>query len=504
LSKISKNQQRTIYILVLALVIGLPFVFVLRDVAIGAISFWYDPARDLLLALANLKNPTLIGQPAGIPDIFYGPYWIWILSLVLIFTHDPRFVVFFVLTLPYFIIFPFILCRFSKTFGKATFISLWLLFILSFSQYSDQLWNPHPAPLLFLILIYLALFKDSLKKLGILKIVLVGICAGLVMNFSLSFGMGVAFGMVLFYLIDGFTEHKFSFFKILKTLTLFILGLVIVFLPTIFFEFRHGFQQTQSMIFTFTQSFLYNSAVVGQVGLRGDSIILHFVDVINRILRIPAKATFLLSLFSLAYFIKLLRGNKLKLEASEQKLLLLLSCVVIGILFTYLGTKNPVWVYHFIGVEIIFLLFIGFIVSKIWYLRNLLIVWTFILLITFTASFVRNLNNDPLEGSNLASKENIVKFIYSDSAASAFSYTAYSPAIYTYDYDYLFAWLGPKSGYVPDSLNPTSMTYVIVPGGVNEEDRISFLKYKTPDVAYKTVWQKEFPDQTFVIKRVKK
>jgi len=63
--------------------------FNLYAIISGNISFWYDPARDMLSAWDNLHKLTLIGSTSGIPGIFYGPYWIWLLSIPIFFSKDP-------------------------------------------------------------------------------------------------------------------------------------------------------------------------------------------------------------------------------------------------------------------------------------------------------------------------------------------------------------------------------------------------------------------------------
>src|SRR5690349_7189844 len=86
-----------------------PILIILINIFTGNISFWYDPARDLLAGLANLHKPTLIGPTSGIPGVFYGPYWIWLLSFGQLFSHDPRIVVLIAGALPYLIFFPMVL-----------------------------------------------------------------------------------------------------------------------------------------------------------------------------------------------------------------------------------------------------------------------------------------------------------------------------------------------------------------------------------------------------------
>src|SRR5258708_8759069 len=113
-------------------------VFSLREILSGSIAFWFDPARDLLSALNNLHKLTLIGPTSGIPGIFYGPYWIWLLSFAETISKDPRIIALVVQSVPYLIIFPIILWRYKELFGTPVTIGLWLLFMLSFNSYATQ------------------------------------------------------------------------------------------------------------------------------------------------------------------------------------------------------------------------------------------------------------------------------------------------------------------------------------------------------------------------------
>ena len=115
-------SQKRLNKIIFSLIFILPFLASLKDILTGIIPFWYDPARDFLLALENLKKPTLLGPPTGIPGIFYGPYWIWLISIGMIFSKNPRFIVFLIQTLPYFTIFPLVLYKLTKHLGEKVFL----------------------------------------------------------------------------------------------------------------------------------------------------------------------------------------------------------------------------------------------------------------------------------------------------------------------------------------------------------------------------------------------
>ena len=129
------------------------FLIIIKPVIEGNIPFWYDPARDLLMAWDNLKKPTLIGPTSGIPGIFYGPHWIWLLSIGVAISKDPRFVVFLILTLPHFIFLPLSIVKLQgKLIDWKTMISIWILSIFALGSYANQIWSPNLAPLLFFLL----------------------------------------------------------------------------------------------------------------------------------------------------------------------------------------------------------------------------------------------------------------------------------------------------------------------------------------------------------------
>src|SRR3989344_1374407 len=358
-------------LLVLYLVsVILPFIIALHSISVGNIPFWYDPARDFLLGQDNIKKITLIGPTSGIPGIFYGPYWIWLISLGQLVSKDPRVVVFLILAIPYMVIFPFVLFRFKKIFGISTIIILWLYF--SFSSglyYSTNLWNPHLAPILFLTLTYLLVTTDMItnRANAFLNIISAGIIMGLILNLHISFGVAVLFSCVIFFIISAIEiclkkgyQLKGRLLNILTCFILFVFGVFIVFTPFFLFEIKHGFHQIQTAINVFTA----NGSVVSENGLSDRDILINFFRVISNLLSVPIKFAFILLTASVVYYMCIFLRYKKMMNTFELKLYLFLLISGFCIAFLYLTSKNPVWSYHFIGVEIIFLLFLGLIAKR--------------------------------------------------------------------------------------------------------------------------------------------
>ncbi len=490
--------------------IFLPLVIFSWAVFSGSINFWYDSARDLLMAWDNLKKITLIGSPTGIPGVFYGPYWIWLLSLGLLISKNPRIIDFFVTTIPYCLIFPFFFLRFRPLFGRGILILIWLFFIYSTGDgYATWLWNPNLATLLFLIMIYLLVFADFEKRqiASYGKILLIGVFQGLILNFHMSLGIGVFFGTLIFFISDFLIKLYFSKknrFKIIVNriylVCLFLSGIIITFLPFFIFELRHGFNQTQALFKALTSY----GAVVNLPGLSNKEILAIFFGRFGFILKNNWLGLYLLEIISLSYFLFLIWRKKSKLLESEKKLIVFLLSASFGILFIYLTARNPVWEYHFIGTEVIFLLFMAIVIKRITLLKIILLIYVIYLVSTSALSFVKNFKVNPYTSSSLVTKEHIVDTVHIDAKRDEYTVFAYSSSIYTYDYTYLFRWRYNKDiAFDPGEINTdSSLVYLIIPK-ISKEQKEDFINYRTPNTKYKTIKNWQIPDGTLILKRMK-
>lgn len=482
-----------------------PLYIALRAVISGSIPFWFDPARDLLLAESNLNKLTLIGPPSGIPGVFYGPYWLWLLSLTLNISRNPRFITLLALTVPYFLFFPYLLIfKFKHIYDRMIGIALWWLFILNSSSYTLFLWNPHLAPLLFLFLIYILLAVDFNQPEVIGKLFIAGIICGFILNIHISFGLGIALAGILYIAFESVRSrlHKKSLLQInyqIKYFISFISGIFLTFIPFFLFELRHGFHQVRAVIDTLSNSFLYNSAVVGQTGLKKGEIINQFLVKSEKLLTIPVNIFQLILFVVLIVFAYRIIHRTLYFAEHDKKFIAFITLSVFSLLYLFLSSKNPVWEYHFIGTEIIVLLVVGWIAQKITFIKYILIIWVGTLIMFHLSSQILAPHTDPLSISSLSTKEYIVKFISKDAGKNPYLVYAYSPAIYTYDYDYLFRWLAKKD--IEERENYSNLIYLIIP---KSPDAVTadFINYRSPGDRYKTLHKWAIADGTLIVKRV--
>ncbi len=500
-------ERKFIFWAVFTLAILVPFSISLWNVIQGNIPFWYDPARDLLSAWDNLHKITLIGPTSGIPGIFYGPYWIWLLSLGLMISKNPRVVDFVVETLPYYAIFLFILFQFSNLFGKKVILTLWLLFIFTVGfNYTIMLWNPHPAPILFITYVYLITFFPVKNPFRYCMYSLcLGLILGLLLNFHISFAIGVVLGTGMFFIIQLyllFANNKIKQLHFLKEIALpvllFIFGLSIIFAPFFLFELRHNFPQTKVLL----QTFFKFGNVVTIKGLSKKDIILSFFGRSAAILSLPKVFGLLIGVGELIFASYLIIRNNLKDQ--EKRILLLLLSISIGVLSIYLTAKNPVWDYHFISVEIIFLLLLGIILTKSSKLAHILLVYAIFIASIGILHFSQSMQTNPYSIPNLITKEYVTHIVLNDAKGVDYNVFIYNPAIYTYDYSYLFAWLGKKNvpfdpGKITEQKN---LTYLIYPA-TKQAIINDFIEYRTPKKFYITAHEWHIADGTTILKRVK-
>jgi len=378
------------------------------------------------------------------------------------------------------------------------------------TYYATNPWNPHLAPLLFLILSYLIVFTDFYEKnyLKKIKILFVGLISGLILNTHISFGIGVFGGIILFFLANGFynlreknVKVKYNFLHFIQIVLLFATGVAITFLPFFVFEMRHEYVQIKTILKVFSAK----GSVVNVIGISQGMIIANFFGKFSELVKFPVNVSYGVLFAVTVYLVYLVKKNKVHFQEPELRLIVFLLTATISILLLYLSSKNPVWGYHFIGVEIIFLLFTGLIISKIRILSIFLGIWILISIISNSAGIISPFYKNPLVSSSLTTKKYIVKVVNEDANKKPYVVFAYSPSIYIYEYTYLFKWLFNKDIPYDPSMTPKNVkvAYLILPDNAKEKIN-DFINYRTPENEYKTTKTWNIPDGTTILKRVRK
>lgn len=496
--------------ILLFLIIFIPAVIAITEVLSGNISLWYDKARDLLSAWDNLEKLTLIGPTSGIPGIFYGPYWIWLLSLGMLFSKDPKIITLIVQTLPYAVLFPLILYKYKRALGLTPLVVIWIFFIFSVGlKYGTDLWNPFLTPLFFLFLVYLLFERRSsnAQRHARAYLILTGFTAGIIINFHISFGIGVFLGAVLFLLIDLILENynqknsiKFHLKNFTMSAVFFAIGFGIAFLPSIIFEIRHGLNQIQTVLYAFSKY----GAVVEVSGFTKQEIIERFFGNFSMLLQVENSVGYIIQSVIFLYLLYLLVKNKIKFDKYELRLIILIFTFAFSILFIYLTARNPVLGYHFYGTEILYVLLIALVIKKMILMRALFIAWAIYIFIAGVGNFAGQLIEGKKQIVGLNEGVEVVKNIEKDAAGKPYSFFAYSPSIYIYEYSYIYRWLYDKDVPFDPGLMPkdSRIVYVVVPEDNNNPNE-GFISYVAPNKKYKTIKTWKIGNNINILKREK-
>ncbi len=485
-------------------------VDIINTVIVGNFPFWYDPARDLISGLKNLSDITLIGQPSGIPGLFYGPYWIWLLSIGLFLSKDPRIVVFIAAVLPCIVLIPYVLFKLKQYLGKYAVLSVWLLFMYhSIQTYATNLWNPHVSiPLFFLLAYAVSIFADTKSAKGSF---LIGVLVGLILNVHISLGLGVFVGTTIFLLVISFINNLASLKTLLSktsiTILSFFSGIGLLFLPFIIFELRHDFLQTKAILNMFDAA-IHDIAVVGVVGFDKEFILNRFINIPSDLFFIPeiygVMLVVLVFIFRLFY---VYFNRKHKIDQFQytvaNNLIFFLICILGSLITIYMNSRNPVWEYHFIGIEVIVMLLISALVSRIRIIESIFIFTVCLLILNNYGEYVRiakDWTKPNYAVSSLVTKEQIVDKIILDAQEKDYEVFIYNPSIYVFDYDYLFEWKAKKQVYFKPTDVTSSLRYVVIPE-VEEAIEKDFIEYITPEKEFITTDRLILGDKTRVLKR---
>ncbi len=419
-------------------------VVIYRNIFLGGMPFWHDPARDLTLAGEMFSRFSFLGQPSGIPGFFYPPYWLWLLFSVLPLSRDPAVVTFLTTTLPYLIFFPMGLWLLRDKLSNAGVILILAVFVSKFDNYFTQLWNLNLTPLI-LLWIFIAF---DLKKYFFS-----GILTALLVSFNFALGVPVAIAATVFSKFN----HQF------------LLGNFIIFTPTILFELKNKF-------------------------------------VMSKVLfpAIFSKAVNLSGLTKLEIIRYLLPGWTMSLFALAKRTGWFLALIVAVISCVYLRNSNPIWTYHFIGMETIYLIFFcllikSFLVKFEKPTITILAVFLFIKLFLLIKSPDNILNFD-----NLTTKKQITEFVLRDNINNRCGFAAYSRTAFerNYEYEYLLNLLSRNLNLPTPSINSNdnNCVYVVFPH-VSENQLESYLNSVTEVGKFGTRWKKEFSSGLTVVFR---
>ncbi len=485
-----------IFILMLILV----FLLSSRMIISGNFFLLADQGRDFSLTKSIVVDHklTLIGTHSGLGGIFHGPLWLYLLAPVFILGHgDPiYFAYFYILIAEITVISAFIVGK--KLYGEK--IALIFAFLVGTSpvigSYVPNTIGVNLMPLLYIFVVYfLILYIRGNNKSFIFLSFLTGLA------FQFETASAIALVPIIFF-------TYFYHFKNVKNfklifLSLFAFGLSIA--NFIFFDLRHQFIISKSIINTFS---------INSVHAKGYLDLSHrFFDHLTSLIGIyrgpflPQSQYFYI--FILVYIILGLiliisknfkDKNKYPVEIFYLILFPALNFII------YMFYPYTIWPEYTLG----FLSPLAMGYSLIIYLNiknKLMLLLTIILVIFYCSNIFILIKNQyftkvdySYNGGTYLNQERVVTFIFNDAKKSNFGYFVYSPDTFTYSMDYLFWWNGEKYGYLPKNEKLRNTYLVMSPPLAGDNNAYNFWKKYVIRTTAPLVWQKVFPGNITVQK----
>lgn len=455
--------MKTWHYFLLAIIIVIGAWFRMGGIITNSFPFTYDVGRDMLEVsrIVYGHKLTLIGPTTGLTGLFYGPWWYYILSIpFLISGGNPQFVAFFIVfTGILTILFMYYLGK--KIEGKS--LGLILAFFCSFSPamvgISSQIWNPNLIPF-FVVLVLLLINKIFLINKSNNKYFLaLGLLLGLILDLEVVFGAVFIIGVLLSIVILFWNKIK------LRSYLYILLGFLFVVLPRFLFEIRHNFIMTRSVIENFNKQPSANNNFFNYD---------HIIDVLKTLKNLfDATFTGQNAILGFVIILFLLAGLSVYKNIDQKKQFYLkFSSIILLTFFIVLSFfSGAIWSHYLVGIPILYILIASLMISiirkKIKISVPIIISTLLILFVIYIKDLNVSISLKPSWEGDAAVYRNqlaVIDYIYLNAGGKKFNYVAYTPAVYDYPYQYLFAWYGKnKYGYIPSKEKEKLFFLIIEP-----------------------------------------
>jgi 4-amino-4-deoxy-L-arabinose transferase-like glycosyltransferase len=414
--------------------------FVVRVANVNSIlNFYYDQGRDALVIwdLIHLHKFFLIGPTTGLPGIFRGPYYYYLIAPFYFLGKGNPVWPFIFLVFTTVLAVALIYCLGVKAQDKVTGLIAAIIAGLSFNIILASRWLSNPTPMLLLSLVLVwSMFKVTEgKKWGW---PIIATTAGLSL-----FNFGSSGEFFYFPAIAVFVIWQWKNRPDLKNLILSVILFTLTFAPLVLFDMKHQHILLNNLLGTFGAS--SGSFGLPSFGFIKDRTASYYDIFTNKIFqnRNNFDLVFLIitGISFLAFLPKLVKNTKIKV------ILLLLGSAVIGLYF-YKGNYGILYDYYMTGYYLVFILLFAIILGQIWKLKfvgKILILCFLYLFLVNNIPLTLGRISDTCQGSTsicFSNQKDVIDWIYRQAGARNFNVDEYVPPVIPYSYNYLFTWLG--------------------------------------------------------------
>lgn len=421
--------------------------------------FTTDQARDMLdlRQIVVGLNPTLVGPTTSINGVFLGPsYYYFNVIPFFLGQGDPSALVYWNLSFYLLSAFLILILHKKNEVGFGFFASILFITSPGYFQNTRYFWNSHSMvyfALLYFVCLYFFLRNSSSKKA-----LLLGLTAGIAMQFQAAFGiLLLPFGLLmsLFYL-------KKSRFKLIGIV---LFSFCVTLLPQILFELKNKFVMTKIFLAEATGS----GAVLGEKLTFPEALISHinsFIYFSHGILALPFNLDSVLLIGAVLFL-----GFKIYQKKIDPDLKIYTFISIGFLLFSFIFYSfylHELKDWFILSLRIPYIILIATFLTAVYHhiLKNKVYrhlpktITIGVVLISVTLAFMdqqqfipKNFNDRSADKSNLRNSIEAIDWVYEHLNNKGFKAYNYIPSVYDFPYQYLYWWYGTKKyGYLPETI----------------------------------------------------
>ncbi|OGD71331.1 hypothetical protein A3A84_03885 [Candidatus Collierbacteria bacterium RIFCSPLOWO2_01_FULL_50_23] len=480
------------------------FVLRLFFVSDSHFAFTIDQARDMLeiRKIAVAHDLVFIGPITSLNGVFLGPFWFYFNLLpFLAGGGDPNYLAYWQVIFFHLTVFVFWWYFRKKNFSLAFWGSLFLLVSPRLLEATSYPFNANTAPS-FVLLTFLLLHHVLTSKKALHLFIL-----GLLVGISLQ--IEVAFSILLLPL-----SLAWLMVKKVKKLRFYLLGFCLTLIPQIAFEVKHGFMMTK----VFLTEFSGGSDILGEhLGLieRILDRYQHYLGLLNSSLPLGSLTLYLFLFGIIIFGYQLLKRTRIQGDQTFFGINLSLIALSLFFYILYPGRLKDWWTINLsIPYLMILASFISFLKKPTFTIRLAgFLFLVFSLLNGF--NLFRHRLSQRLDRSDdralLLNQIEAIDTVYQQADGKGFIVYDFAPAVYDYNYQYLFWWYGKlKYGYLPQKVTYQDNVPVYIENNAfywqaarpNEEGQVFLIIESDPNFEEEeSVWRSRFASLCVAQKR---
>ncbi len=484
----------------LALIILIGAFLRLQGVFTNSFAFTYDVGRDMLELwnIVYIHKIPLIGATTGLPGIFYGPWWYYMLApFFIIFRANPQGIAFTMSLVGILSIF------LAYVFGKrlsGEFLGLSFAALVSVSpvtvSLAAQIWNPNIIPLFILLVFFVLLNIYNPKDKRLRNYLFLGLLLALIADFEIVFGLLFSISILISVIV--IARKKI----LILPVAYFVAGALFILLPRIVFELRHGFLMTHSFL-----KFLSSGSSSGNFSSLPSVLLNRFGIIFFEFSSTVALDNKFLGIVILVF---IFCATVFLFRKTDKKIMNFIKTSVIVLVVFLIGTaffSHDIWPHYLVGLPVFYIFL--FVVSL--YLFGKMIKSNILPIVVVAVLFVISLNpvsvykslTSPIWVGNAAVYRNqlaVIDYVYKEAKGRNFKYVVYTPPVYDYAYRYLFLWYGPNKYHYSPFVKSNLAFFILEPDTQYPQRLANWLEQRSGDG--KTIKSERLPSGIIVQMRV--